>query len=439
MLEQVLTYAAVFIAVLFVMTVLLAMKPAARGTFLAVLVGMGAGLIGVQIAQMHVFTILLLIWVLFSKRASRSIAPVEAVLTVVAAAILASTVLYGQLVNSPTLGLQLLALAGCTALIVVFASPADAKAMLYGLLIMTSASSIFGLLQVVGIAPYDAWHLSISALGRPTGLYSEPDWLGMMAGVGLVLAWRLPLRRWVRVLLILANMSAWVLAFARAAWVAVVASALLAVAIHLITRKRGAPRRTEKSGRLLATALSGVVAVLAFSFIPSLHDNLVTRLSNTLRVADNDVSAQARVAQNDGLNYLASTSPWYGWGLSTSGRVGVSGRLNYGESRNNVGSNWLVSFWVDGGLLSIALLLVFAVAIALTLRTIQAQVFVLVLLASFFSNAVFQPVTWLMLGLCLVVVRTRREQLGDRQLAGPGRMAPTVDRPAIQPAQPILG
>lgn len=421
------------------MTVLLAMKPAARGTFLAVLVGMGAGLIGVQIAQMHVFTILLLIWVLFSKRASRSIAPVEAVLTVVAAAILASTVLYGQLVNSPTLGLQLLALAGCTALIVVFASPADAKAMLYGLLIMTSASSIFGLLQVVGIAPYDAWHLSISALGRPTGLYSEPDWLGMMAGVGLVLAWRLPLRRWVRVLLILANMSAWVLAFARAAWVAVVASALLAVAIHLITRKRGAPRRTEKSGRLLATALSGVVAVLAFSFIPSLHDNLVTRLSNTLRVADNDVSAQARVAQNDGLNYLASTSPWYGWGLSTSGRVGVSGRLNYGESRNNVGSNWLVSFWVDGGLLSIALLLVFAVAIALTLRTIQAQVFVLVLLASFFSNAVFQPVTWLMLGLCLVVVRTRREQLGDRQLAGPGRMAPTVDRPAIQPAQPISG
>lgn len=431
------TYAAVFIAVLFVMTVLLAMKPAARGTFLAVLVGMGAGLIGVQIAQMHVFTILLLIWVLFSKRASRSIAPVEAVLTVVAAAILASTVLYGQLVNSPTLGLQLLALAGCTALIVVFASPADVKAMLYGLLIMTSASSIFGLLQVVGIAPYDAWHLSISALGRPTGLYSEPDWLGMMAGVGLVLAWRLPLRRWVRVLLILANMSAWVLAFARAAWVAVVASALLAVAIYLITRKKGAPRRTEKSGRLLATALSGVVAVLAFTFIPSLHDNLVTRLSNTLRVADNDVSAQARVAQNDGLNYLASTSPWYGWGLSTSGRVGVSGRLNYGESRNNVGSNWLVSFWVDGGLLSIALLLVFAVAIALTLRTIQAQVFVLVLLSSFFSNAVFQPVTWLMLGLCLSVVRTRREQIADRQAAGPGLKSPSIDQPASVPVPSI--
>ncbi|ONI61516.1 hypothetical protein ALI44B_14020 [Leifsonia sp. ALI-44-B] len=408
------TYVAVFVAVVFVLSLLLSMKPAARATLLAVLVGMGAGLIGVQIAQVHVFTILLLIWVLFSKRASRSIAPIEAILTIVAAALLASTVLYGELVNSPTLGLQLLALAGCTALIVIFASASDVKAMLYGLLIMTSASSVFGLLQIVGIAPYDVWHLSISALGRPTGLYSEPDWLGMMAGVGLVLAWRLPLQRWVRVLLILANMSAWVLAFARAAWVAVVASAMLAVVVYLITRKKSAPRVTPKSGRILATALSGVVAILAFSFIPSLHDNLVTRLSQTLRVADNDVSAQARVAQNDGLNYLASTSPWYGWGLSTSGRVGVSGRLNFGESRNNVGSNWVVSFWVDGGLLSVALLILFGAAVILTLRTIQSQVLVLVLLSSFFSNAVYQPVTWLMLGLCLSVVRMRRERTAEQ-------------------------
>lgn len=414
MLEEALTYVAVFIAVVFVLSLLLSMKPAARATLLAVLVGMGAGLIGVQIAQVHVFTILLLIWVLFSKRASRSIAPIEAILTIVAAALLASTVLYGELVNSPTLGLQLLALAGCTALIVIFASASDVKAMLYGLLIMTSASSVFGLLQIVGIAPYDVWHLSISALGRPTGLYSEPDWLGMMAGVGLVLAWRLPLQRWVRVLLILANMSAWVLAFARAAWVAVVASAMLAVVVYLITRKKSAPRVTPKSGRILATALSGVVAILAFSFIPSLHDNLVTRLSQTLRVADNDVSAQARVAQNDGLNYLASTSPWYGWGLSTSGRVGVSGRLNFGESRNNVGSNWVVSFWVDGGLLSVALLILFGAAVILTLRTIQSQVLVLVLLSSFFSNAVYQPVTWLMLGLCLSVVRMRRERTAEQ-------------------------
>lgn len=414
---QALTFAAVFVAALLALSLLLAMKPAARGKLLAALVGMGAGLIGVQIAQVHLFTILLLIWVLFSKRASRSIIPIEAAMIVVAAALLASTVLFGELVNSPTLGLQLIALAGCAALIVIFASPSDVTVMLYGLLIMTSASSVFGLLQVVGIAPYDAWHLSISAIGRPTGLYSEPDWLGMMAGVGLVLAWRLPLRRWVRILLILANMSAWVLAFARAAWIAVVASALLAAGVYLLSRKKADSRPTQKSGRLVATGLSGVAAILAFTFIPSLHDNLVTRLSQTLRVADNDVSAQARVAQNDGLNYLASTSPWYGWGLSSSGRVGLTGRLNYGESRNNVGSNWLISFWVDGGVLSVGLLLVLAVAIALTLRTIQAQLLVLVLLNSFFSNAVFQPVTWLLLGLCLAVVRTRREEISDERLA----------------------
>jgi hypothetical protein len=408
-----LTFAVVFVAALLAMLILLAMNAGRRSRLLAFLVGMSAGLIGVQILQVHVFTILVVLWAFFAKRNSRSVLPLEAALTVVAAAILASSVLYGELVNSPTLGLQLLALAGCAALLVVYSSPTDVRVMLYGLLAMTSVSSTYGLLQVVGIAPYDPWHLSVSAIGRPTGLYSEPDWLGMMAGVGLVLAWRLPLKRWLRVLLILANMSAWVLAFARAAWIAVAASALLAFAVYLIWKRRDDVRPAERSGRLLATVLTAVAATLAFTFVPSLHDNLLTRLSQTFRVADNDVSAQARVAQNDGLNYLASTGPWYGWGLSASGRVGVSGRLNYGESRNNVGSNWLVSFWVDGGLLSVGVVLVFAIAICLTLRSIQSQLLVLVLLNSFFSNAVFQPVTWLLLGLCLVTVRVRREEIRE--------------------------
>jgi hypothetical protein len=95
----------------------------------------------------------------------------------------------------------------CAAAIIVLATPDDVRTMLYGLLIVVSASSAWALLQVTGVVSYDVWHLQISSLGRPTGFYPEPDWLGMYAGVGAVLAWRLELTaRW-RVALVTLNRS----------------------------------------------------------------------------------------------------------------------------------------------------------------------------------------------------------------------------------------
>lgn len=413
----------------------------ARRQVLGFLVGASAGLVAAQVFQVHVFTILVVLWAVLSRRESKKLFPSQAIWIVVAAAVLASTVFLGELVNNPNLGLQLLAFAICAAILVVTATANDTRVMLYGLLTMTSFASAYGLLQVAGIAPNDAWHLDVSALGRPTGIYPEPDWLGMFGGIGLVLAWRLPIGRWLRVVLIAVNAGAWVLAFARAGWIATAASCALAIAILLLTRpkkagrvehasvepsntleaipSRGISTRSpisgdkKRTGRVLGTLVTVVGALIAVNVIPQLHDNLVTRLSRTLTVNDNDISAQARVLQNDGLQYLANTAPWYGWGLSSSGRVGVSGRLNYGVSENNVGSNWVASMWVDGAWLSLPIIAVFVIGCLVAVKTIEGQLLVLVLLNSFFSNATFQPITWLLVGLCFAYLRRRQQKSAE--------------------------
>jgi hypothetical protein len=411
------------VAALLALGAVLVLTHRARRDTLAFIVGLSAGLFGVQFLQIHAFTILVVVWAVLSRREGKSLVPREAAVLVCAAALLASTALFGDLVNNPPLGLQLLALAVSAAIIIASASTADIRTMLYGLLTVSSFGSAFGLLQVAGIIPSDVWHLSISALGRPTGIYPEPDWLGMYSGIGLVLAWRLSIRRWVRVGLIAVTFSALVLAFARAGWVATAASAALALGVALLVRARATRATHEsgtasanrsggtanRSGRIVAVIVTAGLGLVALNTIPVLHDNLVTRLSRTFTVASDDVSAQARVQQNDGLFYLADSAPWYGWGISSSGRVGVSGRLNFGVSENNVGSNWILSMWVDGGWLSLPLIAVLLFACLAAVRTIQGQLLVLVLLNSFFSNATFQPITWFLVALCLTHMRQRRE------------------------------
>jgi hypothetical protein len=402
---------------------LLTMEPDRRRILLSFLLGATAGLVAAQVLQVHLFTYVVVVWVFLSASTRATWTPREVVLPIVASAILASTSLYGELVNSPTLGLQLLGLTISAALIVITATASDVRIILFGLLAVTSIASFLALGQVAGVVPNDAWHLDVSALGRPTGIYPEPDWLGLYAGLGLVLAWRLDLRRWLRVALIAVNTSAWVLAFARAAWVAVVVAAGLATVVYLVTRRKEDKPKGPRAptGRVLGAVLTGLVAAVAVTVIPSLHENLVTRLSRTLTVADNDISAQARVLQNDGLNYLARTAPWNGWGLSSAGRVGVSGRIGLlGESRNNVGSNWLVSLWVDGAWLSLPLIAVFAVAFLFAIKTIQAQLLLTVLLSSIFSNSFYQPITWLLLALCLWTTFNNRTRGAEAKSKKPG-------------------
>jgi len=383
-----------------------------RRVLMALLVGVTGGLFAVQVLQMHVFTFAVLAWALSSRRAGSRLLPWQAIVVLACSIPLALTALTGDLVNSPSLALQLLALATCSVIVVVNASRDDVSQMLMGLLSISSFGCTWALLQVAGIVPNDAWHLSVSALGRPTGIYPEPDWLGMYAGVGVVLAWRLGITpRW-RVLLVSINAFALVLAFARSPWIAVVASSVAALFVAWIHGKRtksGIRFRTH-TGRLPSVVLLAVAGTAALIMLPSLRSDLTVRLSRTLVAASDDVSAQARVQQNESLAYLAQTAPWFGHGISSSGRVGVSGRINYGESPNNLGSNWIVSMWVDGAFLSLPLILLLVGATILAARHVQAHLLLLVLLSSIFSNAIFQPITWLLLALCLVELRIKREE-----------------------------
>ena len=218
-----------------------------RDAVLAFAVGMTGALVGIQVLQVHAFTITVVLWVLITRTSFDFKSTKHIAVLLVPALILATTALTGDLVRSPTLAMQLLGLAGSASLIVAFSTESDRRNMTGGLLAFATLSSILGVLQVLKIAPVEIWHASVSAVGRPIGLYPEPDWLGLFAGLGLIIAWRVPLHKRLRIIAITANAAAFVLAFARAAWVAVAVSIVLVIAVSMFrSRGRSEERRVGK-------------------------------------------------------------------------------------------------------------------------------------------------------------------------------------------------
>lgn len=389
---------------------------------LSFLVGASAGLVAVQVFRIHVFTILVFAWMLYRGSASNKRAHGRIALMALCVALMAFTSIVGDLVNSSTLALQLIGLAVSAAIIIVSSTPQDRRHMLGGLAAMITVSSLVGILQVVKIVPIEAWHLSVSSLGRPIGLYPEPDWLGMFAGVGALIAWRSPMPKGLRTFAVSVNVAAFVLAFARAAWIAVGIAVVVGILLAWKSKRR---ESNGAKGRGGALALLAVGAVGVYLFVPVLVQDLATRLGATLQAHADDISAQARVRQIDTLMQLANTAPFYGHGLSASGRVGVWGDLTTGiASENNVASNWLLAMWVDGKYLAIPLILFFVFVTLRSLRTIHGQALLVVLLSSLFSNATFFPVTWLLLALCLA--EPSLAKIADQN--DPGRALPLVTR-----------
>src|SRR3954452_14779981 len=150
------------------------------GPLLAVLAGFSAGFVELKLGRIHLFTLAVILWLAFNGGRSMERLP-RGVAVLLCALPLAATALTGDLVNSPTLALQLLALAGSAAILAVFATTDDARRVLLGLLAACTVGSAAGLLQVVGLLDTQVWHPEISRLGRPTGLQPEPDWLGLYA------------------------------------------------------------------------------------------------------------------------------------------------------------------------------------------------------------------------------------------------------------------
>ena len=411
------------------------------------LLGVSAGLVGVQIFRIHAFTILAVLWACLPQETRNRNAPKHVAAVAVAAVLLASTTYLGELVNSATLGLQLLGLAGSAALVALRASRSDAKALLWGLLVISTLGSAVGVLQVFRIIPMDLWHLDISTVGRPTGIYPEPDWLGMFAGVGTILAWRLSMSRALKVSFVLLNLSVLVLAMARAAWVALLVTIAVGWLASAVSRRRNQAAAEGagsgdggRRGRILALVAVSVAAPIVLSAVPQLQEDLALRVSTMMgTVQEDDISGQARIRQNDSLVALAESVPVYGHGLSAAGRVGVWGQINTeGASENNVASNWVLGMWVDGAWFAVPLV-VYLIGLALArVPTLPGQLLLFTLVCSLFSNAVFFPVTWFLVGLAITAVRARPAS----QVPAPpaeARLDLRKKRPRHRMEQPVFG
>ena len=274
---------------------------------------------------------------------------------------------------------------------------------------LTTYASVHGILQYIGVLP----HQLFEGQNRPIGIYLEPDWLGMFSAVGLLLSFHVR-RPAIRYPAAAVNLVAVLLAAARASWIALAVVAVLGV----LTARR-VPAAERPRGAWLLTAFGLAAGAVVLVAAPELTQLLVSRLEGASTTGP-DVSAKARQQQLASLQQLDALAPWNGLGLSASGRVGVSGRITYiGNATNNVASNWILGWWVDGKLLAVPLIALFLVAAFVRLNRVSGRVLAIVLISSLFSNALYIPVSWLALGACLADGRTRSD--GVRRVARSGR------------------
>jgi hypothetical protein len=366
---------------------------------LAALVGATAGFQTAQVASIHAFCFAVGLWLVIGawRRPRDRIRYGWPLLVVACAALLASTVLTGSMVNSKLVAIQLLLLASTSACLIAFGSTEDVRPFLLGLLTVTSLACVAAIAQYAGVLPYKIY------LGthRPIGFYSEPDWLGMFAAVGLMIAFRTRVG-WLRTPLVFLHVIVLLLAAARAAWLAVIVVAIIGYAVAKVTRKSATMKTEPLRGGFRMVLGAAVVVLIALAVSPDLSDQLQARISG-VSGGQTEVGAMARQQQNNSLLELNSLAPATGLGLSASGRVGVSGRIAYiGTSKNNIASNWLLGWWVDGGVLAIPIILLFLGAAARRVTVTSGLLLGIVLVSSLFSNATLIPISWLALAMCLM-------------------------------------
>jgi hypothetical protein len=380
-----------------------------RRKILLFLVGASAGLERAQIHKVHlvVFVVLLLVTVGRSEHGFRINR--HGLIIPLATALLCSSVELGTLVNSHSFSLQLLLLSVTAFALVATLQPGESKFVLGGLLTLVSASSFYALLQFVHVV-----HLVLfQGTSRPRGFYSEPDWLGLFSGIGILLSIRAPLRTWQRLVLVLVNAGACGLAQARSSWLAVLVVALvLGLAMFF---KRDVPDRRAGNLRLLMAFLIVGAMVLALdsnarSVIATRFEAISPNSTAGLQPGfSNYSSSKVRANELQTMFDLVETAPWHGWGLSAEGRVQPTGIIQYvGVAKNNVASDWLLGLLLDGALLSLPLVILLLYAAIRRLPRTQCLLLLLVLVNSLLSNAIAFPITWVALALVMTMLREMR-------------------------------
>jgi len=358
------------------------------------LVGVTGGLEHAQVHKVHLFVFAVFLLMLSGRRKDGHALTRYAVIIPVATAILCVSVPLGSLVNSRLFALQLLLLSLVAAALVVTLRPGEVRTVLSGLLAVISVGSTVAVMQYAHLLPL----VLFRGAPRPMGIYSEPDWLALFAALGIVLAARAPLGNRVRFCLISLNGAACAVAVARGAWLALIVVFAFNAVASLVVRNN--PDKQPGTGRLIGVFL--VAGVLILSLNGSLRQTIVARVQGATQSSSLDNTAQDRLVQTRALLSLAQKEPWHGFGLSAEGRVQPFGQIQYaGTSANNVTSDWILGWWVDGGYLALPLIALFLYAAIRRLPRTPSLLLLLVLTNGFFSNATPLPITWLTLALVM--------------------------------------
>jgi hypothetical protein len=382
-------------------------------TFLSFCIGFAAGFVQFQVSGLHVYTIFVVFYVLIAHSARRGVLA-QSLSLIFASILVASTVLWGDLVTSDGLAVQLIVMAVSSALFLVRSTGRDLVTAQYGLIALTTIGALAAIGQAIGVVPAQLLQLAGAESGRPSGIYPEPDWLGLFSAAGLLLIWVGGARGRIRFPLIAIHLFGVLLASARAAIIGLLVVVAFSFVTSLLNRRRNNWRR--KGTIFLAISVAVFVFVLAF---PTAVELVVARMAGLLPHSGDGV-VTARFGQTSGLLQFAAQAPWYGHGLSASGRVNGFGEVQYSMTQqlSSTGSNWLAGLWADAKFLSIPLIGFLGIAIMRRAGSVGSLLLVLVLVNSLASNAFFFPLTWFAIVLCLAT--PAQENFSAISLGSPG-------------------
>lgn len=404
------------------------------GPFMAFCVGASAALPVAQVGGIHAFTMIAVLYVILTGLTFRARIRRRQAMLMLAAGGVALTAIWGELVISSSLALQLIAMATVAALLTLTMTPAHLLKAAGGFIAVASASAFVAALQAIGLLPAQLLQLEDAELHRPSGFYPEPDWLGLYCAGAVVLLFRVKLSPLIRILAVALNLFGVAYASARAAIVGLLVVAAVAL-IRSVLRKRSLRnKRTQKANRLVVMA----VAVSSIGFVllqPVQTELLVSRVLSSISSTDRDSAAEVRILQVQGMMELAESAPWYGNGLSAQGRVGGHGDVIYEDGvENTTASNWIVGLWGDAKIFSIPFIAFLLWACLRSKVPLGGRdLLILVLVNSLFSNALFFPVTWfaLALGLTALAVKPRARNVVVLEQGSPRALPMDMAKPVL--------
>jgi hypothetical protein len=297
-------------------------------------------------------------------------------------------------VNNRLLSIQLLLLSLSAIVVVIKSDKFDINNIVFGFVVIQSISSAFAVGQVLGLLQ-GLYYDSAFSGGRPTGLHLEPDWLGIFSSCALIVLLVSDFVFKLRWLLISLNAFALIFSGCRGAWVSLIIVFLI---FQFIKYSRSFGNSSIRDTR---TLFKRILPVLLFSILLEeslrllISERVTGLFSNSV-----DISAKARVLQNETMLNLLREGQIYGHGLSASGNIGVLGGVTT-NGTNSVGSNWVLTLLVDCGVFALPFFLLIIYLIFKNKTLTGLLVFLNIMSNSLISNVFYQPIFWLFLAIVM--------------------------------------